>query len=249
MSKLLGRLFGARTAVEAGRSNPVLRSVVKKAAVIYDQIPLRDYISEETRFELSRQLFLEINGICNAADPVLACRDKLAKTMLKFASYQVLVIPPAPEEDPSGLRGQPGITGELKARLDQLVQRNDELRAEIYEATDSRSHEALWEVVQRSYWKTYWFLKSIDAVRIELNDVEKGHDWYNSFTHAACANQEHVYRWELEMPPAFAEDIAKLASTAYSLFTDIVLSGDANPATEWRDYYKDYNIPTPTFDH
>jgi hypothetical protein len=123
-------LFGARTAVEAGRSNPVLRSVVKKAAVIYDQIPLRDYISEETRFELSRQLFLEINGICNAADPVLACRDKLAKTMLKFASYQVLVIPPAPEEDPSGLRGQPGITGELKARLDQLVQRNDELRAQ-----------------------------------------------------------------------------------------------------------------------
>jgi hypothetical protein len=82
--------------------------------------------------------------------------------------------------------------------------------------------------VQRSYWKTYWFLKSIDAVRIELNDVAKGHDWYNSFTHAACANQEHV---------------------AYSLFTDIVLSGDANPATEWRDYYKDYNIPTPTFDH
>jgi hypothetical protein len=51
------------------------------------------------------------------------------------------------------------------------------------------------------------------------------------------------------MPPAFAEDIAKLASTAYSIFTDIVLSGDANPATEWRDYYKDYNIPTPTFDH
>jgi hypothetical protein len=209
-------LFGARTAVEAGRSNPVLRSVVKKAAVIYDQIPLRDYISEETRFELSRQLFLEINGICNAADPVLACRDKLAKTMLKFASYQVLVIPPAPEEDPSGLRGQPGITGELKARLDQLVQRNDELRAEIYEATDSRSHEALWEVVQRSYWKTYWFLKSIDAVRIELNDVEKGHDWYNSFTHAACANQEHVYRWELEMPPAFAEDRHRRSITELS---------------------------------
>jgi len=235
--------------VETGRENPVLHAAVKKSAVLYDQIPLRDYITEEDRHELSRQLFLEIHRICSALDPVLACRDKLVKTMLKFASYQVLVIPPAPEEDPSGLRGQPGITGELKARLDQVVQRNEELRAEMYEATDSRSYEALWEVVQRSYWKTYWFLKSFDAVRVELNDVEKGHDWYDSFRHAACANQEHVYRWELEMPPAFAEDIAKLASTAYSLFTDIVLSGGANPATEWRDYYKDSNIPTPTFDH
>jgi len=244
----LGGLFGARTAVEAGRDNPILRSVVNKAAVIYDQIPLRDFITDEDRNELSRQLFLEINGICNAADPIVACRDKLVKMMLRFASYQVLVIPPAPEKDPSRLRGQPGITGELKARLVQVVQKNDSLRTEMYEATESRSYDALWEVLQRSYWQSYWFLRTFDAARIELNDVEKGHDWYDLFTHAACANQEHVYRWELDMPPAFAEDVAKTASFAYAIFSDIVLSGDENPVTEWRDYHKDCDIPTPTFD-
>ncbi len=50
------------------------------------------------------------------------------------------------------------------------------------------------------------------------------------------------------MPPAFAEDVAKTASLAYAIFSDIVLSGDENPVTEWRDYHKDYDIPTPTFD-
>jgi len=247
--KWLGGVFGSRTAVESSRENPVLHAVVEKSAVIYDQIPLRDFISEETRSELGRQLFLEINGICNAADPILACRDKLATTMLQFASYQVLVIPPPPEEDPSGLRGQPGITGELKEKLVQVVQKNDGLRTEMYEETESRSYKALWEVLQRLYWKSYWFLGTFDAARIEMNDIEKDHDWYRSFMHAACANQEHVYRWELEMPPAFAEDVAKIASTAYSIFTDIVLSGEEKPATEWRDYHKDCNIPTPTFDH
>ena len=248
MIRWLGSLYGARTAIEASRDNPILRSVVNKAAVIYDQIPLRDFITDEDRNEFSRQLFLEINGICNAVDPIVACRDKLVKMMLRFASYQVLVIPPAPEKDPSRLRGQPGITGELKARLVQVVQKNDSLRTEMYEATESRSYDALWEVLQRLYWQSYWFLRTFDAARIELNDVEKGHDWYDLFTHAACANQEHVYRWELDMPPAFAEDVAETASFAYAIFSDIVLSGDENPVTEWRDYHKDCDIPTPTFD-
>jgi hypothetical protein len=102
----LRSLSGVRTAAAVGRENPILDAAVKKSAVIYDEISLRDYITEEKRAELGRQLFLEINEICNAANPILACRDKLATTMLKFARYQVLVIPPPPEEDPSGLRGR-----------------------------------------------------------------------------------------------------------------------------------------------
>ena len=88
MFRWLGRLFGARTAVEASRDNPVLHAVVSESAVIYDRIPLRDFITEQTRSELGRQLFLKINAICNAADPVQACREKLATSMLKFASSE-----------------------------------------------------------------------------------------------------------------------------------------------------------------
>jgi hypothetical protein len=241
-------MFGAGTAAGTGREDPLLKAVVRESAVIYDQIPLRDYLTEEARADLGRQLFLDINEICNSTNPVLACRDKLATTMLRFARYQVLVIPPPPEEDPSGLRGQPGISGQLKERLLQIVQKNDELRSEMYKITDSRSYEAMWEGLQRSYWTSYWFLATYNAARIELRDVEKDKDWYRSFMHAACANQEHLYRWELEMPPALDADVARAASTAYSVFTDIVLSGEQNPVSEWQACHKDFNIPTPSFD-
>jgi len=244
----LRKIFTGKTAVEANRDNPLLRAVVSKSAVIYDQIPLRDHITEETRIEMGRQLFLEINGICNAASPFMACRDKLASTMLKFASYQVLVIPPAPEEDPSGLRGQPGVTGELKEQVARIARKNDGLSAEMREETESGSAAAVWEVVQRSYWKWSWYLATFDAVRHELLDVAGDSDWYEPFKHAACANQEHMYRWELEMTPAFDEDVARLAATAYSIFTDIVLSGEENPAAAWHDYHKDCKIPLPSFE-
>ncbi len=69
------------------------------------------------------------------------------------------------------------------------------------------------------------------------------------FKHAACANYEHIYRREAGLPPAFDEDTAALAPTAYSIFTDIVLSGAKDPDLEWREYYKDSNIPIPKFDH
>ena len=145
----IGRLAGRRTAVEKSRENPVVRAAVGEAAVIYDRIPLSDFIDEDRRSKLARELYLEIVGICNTTDPKTTCREQLVATMLWVASFQVLVIPPAPEEDVSGLRGEPGITGELRAHLVDICRRNDELRSEIHKQNrrsrlrfDLRSHPA-----------------------------------------------------------------------------------------------------------
>jgi len=245
MTSRLGNLFRRRTAVQSGRQNPVLLSTVDMSSKIYDGIPLRNFIEEEERGSLARQLFLEINEICNAFDPVEACREKIASTMIRFASFQVLVIPPPPEADPSDLRSQPGISGELTEHLVRIAENNYELRSEIYGVMDPPTFDKVWEHVQQSYWQSYWFLETFNAARVELGDVNGDQDWFMRFKHAACANYEHVYRREAGLPPAFDEDIASDAANAYSLYTDIVLSGAKDPDQEWRDYFKGRNIPVP----
>ena len=111
----LGKVFGNRTAVEAQRSNPVVEAAVKGSAEAYAKLPLAGLIDEARRSKLARDLYLEISRICNTTDPKTTCREELAAMMQKSAGFQVLVIPPLPQPDDSGLRDQPGVTGELKA--------------------------------------------------------------------------------------------------------------------------------------
>ena len=243
----LGGLFKGRTAVQAGRENPILQNTVGKSSEIYNLIPLRDFISADTQDGLSRQLYLDVNEICNAVNPVAACREKLAANMMKFAAYQVLMIPPAPEDDVSGLRAQPGISGELTQHVARIVKTNIELRSDMGGPESSMTQENVWSFVQRSYWTRYWFVETINAARIELGDFAEDDDWYLPFKHAACVTCESNYRREIEMPAAFEESVAREAIMAYPIFTDIVLAGDKFPDREWREYHKGSNVPLPVF--
>ena len=240
----IGKLAGRRTAVEKTRENPVVQAAVSEAALIYDQIPLRNFIDEDRRSKLARELYLEIVRICNTSDPKTTCREQLVATMLWVASFQVLVIPQSPEEDVSGLRGQPGITGELQARLVDLCRKNDDLRSEIHKQTDERNFDSMFEVIQRRFWEARWLLGTLNATRVALGDTA-GDDWFDTFLHAACARQEHGYRWELELPPALEEPYDREAVAAYAVFADIVLSGATDPMAEWRTYITDSNLRLP----
>lgn len=242
-----GRLFGSRTAAQKSRENPVIQAAVNESAHVYNRTPLKDLIDEDRRSALARELYLEINRIANTIDPLTTCRDEFTRAVLLFASYQVLAIPPEGEEDTSGLRSQPGITGALKPHLVKLCERNDALRSTMYALTESREFDDLWPLAERLYWETCWRLGTLNAMRIAIGDRVEDDDWYQPFLHAACVNQENAYRWELEMPPAFPEEIAREAVSAYAVFTDIVISGAANPAAEWREYCRGSGIPMPEF--
>ncbi|MBT6211067.1 MAG: hypothetical protein HOI35_13755 [Woeseia sp.] len=242
-----GRLFGGRSAVEERRQNPVLAAAVELSALVYNRIPLHKMIDEARRAELARALYLEVNELCNSRDPVIDCRERFVAVMLELAAFQVLVIPPSPEDDPFELRQQPGITGELQSHLRSLFDSNHGLRSALFAVEDTSNEMSLTDFVLRQYWELYWRLETLNAARIALGDVAPENDWKQAFLHAASVNCEHLYRWELQLPAAFDHSIANEASTAYSMFTDIVVSGAKDPAAEWREYYSNSDIPMPDF--
>jgi hypothetical protein len=242
-----GKLFGERTAARKGRENPVVEAAVQASALIYERILLKDFIDDARRAELARALFLDINRVCNTAEPVTACREELVRAVLELAAYQVLVIPPAPAEDPTGLRRQPGVSGELQPGIVDLCARDDDLRSAVYGKTESRAHDDLFSVIRQLYWESCWRAGTLNATRLALGDGEADDDWYPAFVHAACVTQEHKYRWQLEMPPTFEASIAREAANAYAVFTDIVVSGSVDPLTEWREFCAGSNVPMPEF--
>lgn len=248
MFRWLRNVFRNRTAVQAARDNPVLHAAVSRSSAIYETLPLGDFINDEERQSLAREMYLELNRVCNSVDPVAACREKLALAMLRYASLQVLMIPPGNEHDDTGLRGQPGITGELQRHIVEIASNNEQLRSVLHGAGASLEIEVVTDVVERLYWQALWYLETLNAARVELGDFREQDDWFESFKHAACASAEHIYRREAGLPPAFDENLASVAPTAYSIFTDIVLSGASRPDIEWRDYYKDTDVPIPSFD-
>jgi hypothetical protein len=248
MLKWLGKVFGSPTAVVAGRTDPAFLSAVENSALIFQAMPEKLHLDEATRQRLARQIYLELHEVFNAASPIDALRQRIAAAMLRLSLFQVLLIPPAPEPDASGLRGLPGITGALARKLNVVVNANSELHTALYENADLKQGTPVDVLLRRAHAESSWCVQTFDAVRKDLGDMPDGRDWYRPFLFAACANQENSYRRDLDMPPAFDSGLAAIAPVAYSLFTDIVLSGAEDPLLEWLDYHRDTGVPMPTFD-
>lgn len=248
MLKWLGKVFGSETAVASSRRNPAFLAAVETSAQVFHELPEKLHLDEKARQRLARQLYLELHDAFNVATPVAGLRQKIVEAMLRHALLQVMLIPPPPEPDKSGLRGLPGITGALSPRLDDAVRMNSELHAALYENSNDNPGLPADVLLRRAHAASSWCVRTFDAVRRQLGDVARGSDWYRPFLFSACANQESRYRRDLDLPSAFEPGLAATAPVAYSLFTDIVLSGAQDPLAEWLDYHRGAGIRMPHFD-
>jgi hypothetical protein len=186
------------------------------------------------------EMMKEVIEVASSPDPRLANRERLAGAVLQMAQLQVLVIDPPPAPDPTGLRGQPGITGELQERLLELAQKDKRLRKFMHGFDTPKRLDDVWNPVLLQYRTTWALAQVFCTLRLAFDDVNKaeGKDWFMPFLAAQCAWEEHQYRKSLGMPPALkGSGVFSAEATALfmGLFQKLVRQGVQYPDLEWRD--------------
>lgn len=178
-------------------------------------------------------------------DPRMANRERLTNYVLGKAHWQVLVIDPYPADDPTGLRGQPGITGGLKAKLLEVAQKDKELKECLYGlGGDPLSLDDVEETVFFRYRVDHAWANIFDRLRDVYNDTNPAtaKDWVRPYFAAMCGWEESLYREALRMPSAF-DDTSNISPALKPLilssFMNRVMSGARFPNFEWNECVTD----------
>jgi hypothetical protein len=182
----------------------------------------------------------QIVKIALSPNPVMANRQMLADCVCELAQFSVLTLDPPPASDETGLRGQVGITGELKPRLFELYYRDKGLR-EFFQGLENspRTWDDVWNPVLLRYRIVHSWASVFHGLRYVLDDCNKnGKDWFRAFVAAMSGFQESIYRRTLDMPSSFDETSGispDLKPLMLSMFLNCVLSEARYPDFEWKE--------------
>lgn len=246
-SSLRGMMFSSIREWWLGRRalRPLMADPIGAAAVRNIRQALGDtsrgigrHSSRKFKEEIAQRLLQDLCEILGSGDRVLANREKLATYTLVMAKYQVLVLPPEgdPEPEITGLRGLPGISGELRAHLDSIAGKDEEIRNLRY-GIPVQGPDALYTACLLSYWRAGIGANVFDHTRRALGDFHTldERDWYRPFLASMCAWHEHQFRLAIGLPDVLAEqdESGEMAGLKHSTFLNIVMSGAQHPGLEW----------------
>lgn len=230
----------------------VRAQVIRHASAEWDRFSRLNGFPASFKNEQFKLLGAQCQEIETAADPVMACRERLCDAVAGMARFQVLVIPPAPEHDQTGLRGQPGVTGELKAHAKRALEAQTDLRAQFQLDERDIDDDDFWGMVLLAYETSAWFAGALNEFRMSLGDYvsDTTADWFRPLLHANAVCWESLYREDLDLPSAFSVE-RSLAPLMYSKFVDAVLGGHERPDEAWREgFYEQIvagELPLPDF--
>ncbi len=241
----------ARLALTASGTHPVTKRAMSSIRVFLSEADgFQSRFSPEFKRGIGERLVQEVGQVLSAADPVMTNRDKLSDHVCRLATYAVLVIPSVNEskDDPTGLRGKAGITGELKGHIKELAGKNEEIREACHSMSAFTIKPVDWNLENPTerdlyeaclaHWEISRFNSQIfNSLRIGLGDHHPTteRDWYVPFVAAMCAMKEYEYRSILGLPEVLtAQSGQSFAALHYSSFLNIVLSGAKQPYVEWK---------------
>lgn len=200
---------------------------------------MQQSVNDELRANIHKQLIEEGLAIAQAENPVQTLREHLAEAVLEAAKFQVLVLPPAPEEDTAGLRGRLWMSGELKGQLFELAQKSKALREWLHAFGKVNDWDDVWNPVLYRHWITLTRANVLSALRKPLEDAHpvSEMDWYRPFFESQCAYQEHVYREALGWPSNLGSNAvdASIDALKLSLYVNCVIQGAKYPDLDYKD--------------
>lgn len=251
---MIGKLitfFKERKALKELQEHPIYGAVITylKSELNDKSKGLGKNLSEEGKASIVPSILSDIQQALTQSDPVQAARMRIINLISETAKFQVLVIPPPPELDATGLRAYEGISGELRSNISKLAKINKHLEEFLCDLEGTPTAPAdMQDAVVVRYLFLRSFLHAYNIVRIGLGDCHKEmqKDWFIPCYISLCIWQESLYRKELGIPPAIHGDKPDWKALMHSTWMNRVEEGHNELLLEWEKSWVDvFNEPSP----
>jgi hypothetical protein len=194
--------------------------------------------SETFRENYQRLLVQEGTEIAAAPSPRLEMRVRLADAMAEVARMLVLVMAPPPDEDRFGLRGQLGLSGELRERLLEILNANSKDFEEWLPVAAFRDREEAVAAINGRFLLSLARANVLCALREPLGDIDANRevaDWYRAALLSTAAFWEHQFRLSLNMPATLPQEPewGRHTDMKHKLYFDCVRDGSPFPDEAW----------------
>lgn len=223
---------------------PVYRAALDEVRRLMNNENFNKFMSEKQKVKFAHHVLEGLGVVSQAPNAVLANRKVLCTELLECAHYGVLLIPAAPEVDTTGLRGQVGITGHLRGRLQDALRKSENFQNRLGDSgfdlldLEGMSDDEAYNICYICYLQGQSSLCVFDKVRSALNDhIEKpGRDWLLPTLTALYVWEEALHRQSLGLPEA--EGMDPLQALRASGILNIMLAGAKNPLYEWEKQFE-----------
>jgi hypothetical protein len=236
MSKIRQALSGF-LAKRAFQKSPTLSALHERSEKLISEV-IQNGIAEDIARGWAKQAFAHLLPALISQHPQKACRTLLVEWSLLDSDYRVMMIPPLPEPDWTGLRGLPGISGELRQHTLALAQTYEPIKDALHAASLEINKYTVDSVILVLASQAGYLMNIANTARIAIDDYHHDHDkdWFLPMTYSFCVSSENALRKLISLPTSKDQDMAALI---HSTMMHTVLSGVRFPDITWRNQYQD----------